>query len=118
MSLLIRHRALPVNELFTEMSRYEFISRADNQENGDFRKSWAFAADELTELDNTQRDIIKAVGFSLGSSDVAGQLSMLEVNAQLLDKHSDEAHELYLKKGKLYRTVGLLAGLFIAILLV
>jgi stage III sporulation protein AB len=116
MSLLIRHRALPVRDLFTELSRYEFFAAFD--ENRDFRSDWIAVTESLTELGESERGIIKSVGMALGASDVQGQLSMLEVNAQLLDKYSQEAHEEYRVKGKLYRSIGVLAGLFIAILII
>jgi stage III sporulation protein AB len=116
MSMLIRHRALPVGDLFMELSRYEFISKIGDC--GDFRGNWEAVTDSLTELGESERSIIKSVGLSLGTSDVQGQLSMLEMNSQLLDKHTDEAREQYIKKGRLYRSFGLLAGLFTAILII
>jgi stage III sporulation protein AB len=115
MALLIRFRTLPVRELFAELSRYEFIRAVGASE--DFRDNWAKAADDLTELQEGERGVLKSVGAALGTSDVDGQLSMLEVNTRLLDKYADEAHEQYERKGKLYRTCGLLAGLFAAILI-
>jgi stage III sporulation protein AB len=115
MALLIRFRTLPVRELFTELSRYEFIRNIGATE--DFRGKWAAAADELAELQEGERDVLKSVGLALGTSDVDGQLSMLEVSAKRLSDYGDEAHAEYLKKGKLYRTCGLLAGLFAAILI-
>jgi stage III sporulation protein AB len=118
MSLLIRHRALPVRDLFTELSRYEFFSKISEFGDLDFREEWVEVTDTLTELTESERKIIKSIGLSLGTSDVEGQLSMLEVNAQLLTKHGDEAHEQYLKKGRLYRSIGVLAGLFVAILII
>jgi stage III sporulation protein AB len=118
MALLIRHRALPVKDLFEELSRYDFIGSVNNAIGADFRGNWLTVTDELTELAESERSIIKSVGLSLGTSDVQGQLSMLEVNAQLLAKHGDEAHEQYNKKGKLYRSCGLLAGLFLAVLII
>jgi len=116
MSLLIRHRALPVSDLFTEMSRYEFITKVGSA--CDFRDGWAKAADGLDELHESERAIVRSVGMALGTSDVQGQISMLEVNARLLSQHGDEAHEEYRVKGKMYRSIGILAGLFMAILII
>jgi stage III sporulation protein AB len=117
MSLLIRHRALPVKDLFVELSRYEFIAKiSKNNDFREFRENWVEACDELTELEKSEREILKSVGLALGTSDVEGQISMLEVNAQLLSKSCDEAHEMFLKKGKMYRSIGMLAGLFVAIM--
>jgi len=121
MALLIRYRTLPVNELFTELSRYEFIrnvGEVSKTDGTDFRRGWVTATDQLAELENGERSIIKSVGLSLGTSDVEGQLSMLEVNAKLLEKYGNEAREQYMKKGKLYRSFGVLAGIFIAILII
>jgi len=118
MTLLIRYRALPVKELFAELSRYDFIKTVEVSESGDFRESWGVAADSLTELDVGDRGIVKAVGLSLGNSDIEGQLSMLEANAALLKSNADQAAELYLKKGKMYRSFGMLGGLLTAIMII
>jgi stage III sporulation protein AB len=121
MALLIRHRALPLGDLFTELSHYglirSLIRNRETEAGSSFRESWYCAADELTELGESERAIVKSIGRSLGTSDTDGQLAMLAVNSALLTKHGDEAHEQYIKKGKLYRSFGLLAGLFTAILL-
>ena len=118
MALLIRYRALPVKDLFSELSRYEFISNVGGAVGADFRGGWVTAADKLTELGEYERKVVKSVGLSLGTSDIEGQIGMLEVNAEILSKHSEEAHEQYVKKGNLYRIFGVLAGMFIAVLLI
>jgi stage III sporulation protein AB len=104
--------------LFTELARYEFIANVSDFVGADFRGKWIIAADELTELSENERAIVKSVGLSLGTSDIQGQLSMLDVNVQLLDKHCEQAGEQYIKKGKLYRSVGVLTGVLLAILLI
>lgn len=119
MSLLIRHRALTVEELFNELSRYTFIqSICDPEAIGDFRSCWLKSVNELSELQFEEREILKSVGLSLGTSDIEGQLSMLEVNIELLSTYVSDAHEQYNKKAKLYRTCGILGGLFLAIIVI
>jgi len=118
MAMLIRHRALPVKDLFSEMSRYEFVAQAGSSVGADFRAGWLKAADSLAELSENERAVVKSVGMALGTSDVAGQIAMLEVNAGLLAGFAVESNEQYLKKGKLYRTCGVLAGLFLAVLII
>jgi len=103
--------------MLNELARYDFIKNVRVSDNGDFRESWAAAADSLYELDKTDREIIKSVGLSLGNSDIRGQLSMLEANSALLCRNADEAREQYIKKGKLYRSCGVLGGLFAAIMI-
>ena len=116
-ALLIRHRALPMKELFHELSRFDFIRKVREFGGTDFRNDWLTAADELLELQEEERGVVKSIGMFLGSSDVEGQLSMLEINSALLKQYGDEAHEQYLKKGKMYRTFGLLSGILAAILI-
>lgn len=113
MALLIQYRALPVKDLFRELSHYEFIRKVS--ELG--RENRVTVINELTELEDSERSIVKSVMGALGTSDISAQLSMLEVNARLLEKQAEEAREQYAKKGKLYRSVGVLAGLFAAILI-
>ncbi len=53
----------------------------------------------------------------VGASDTEGQLSALEMIETLLQKQRNEAISAQQKKGKLYRSLGALAGASMVVLL-
>ena len=124
MSAQIRYRALPLGDLFTELDSAggggKFISKvAEYANNGVNRRgAWNEAVCDFGELDPGDREILLSVGNSLGGSDIAGQLSMLELSGELLAVRQREAAETSSRKGAVYRSVGLLAGLGLAIIVI
>ena len=120
MAVQIRYRALPLGELFAEVNAGRFIEKV-NRYNGsgvNWRGAWNEAVCDFSELTAEDREILLAVGNSLGQSDAEGQISMLEQERQLLCAHLKEAAESSAKKGAMYRSVGLLAGLGLAIIVI
>ena len=53
----------------------------------------------------------------LGTTDLEGQISTLKLQQQALAQHLEQAQGAYQKYSKLYRTLGLMSGVCIAILL-
>ena len=60
--------------------------------------------------------LASAFAANLGTSDMEGQLSEFEMLKARLDVIAAKHCETYDKKGKLYRSVGLLAGVMVAIM--
>ena len=121
MSILIRHQRLSVNELFEQLSRYEFIANVgtgNSISTKRWRDNWNYVADGLIWLKDEERAVLKSVGVALGTTDADGQLAMLKTNATLLEAFRVEAYNDYLAKGKLYRTCGVLAGIFAAVIII
>ncbi len=54
----------------------------------------------------------------LGTTDLQGQISTLQLQQQTLLQHLHQAQSAYQKYSKLYRTLGLMAGICVVILLV
>jgi stage III sporulation protein AB len=119
MAVQIRYRALPLGELFGSLQGGEFLQLIMNNEQGimNWREKWCEAANELFKLEE-DREILLSVGSSLGNSDTAGQTAMLELNRELLAGRLAEASEAAARKGAMYRSVGMLAGLGLAIIVV
>jgi stage III sporulation protein AB len=118
MAVQIRYRALPLSELFNELQGSEFLERVGaNCVRPKWREAWNAAAADFPELIE-ERDILVSIGNSLGSSDTAGQVAMLELNKELLTSRLAEASDTATKKGAMYRSVGVLAGLGLAIIIV
>jgi stage III sporulation protein AB len=118
MAVQIRYRALPLGELFESLDGGEFLKTVEaNAARLNRRDAWNSAAASFPEL-TEERDILVSIGNSLGNSDTAGQTAMLELNKELLTSRLAEAADAVTRKGAMYRSVGILTGLGIAIIIV
>lgn len=63
------------------------------------------------------KDILKKLGKLLGQTDVEGQISEIEVTQNFLDMQIEKAEEEKKKNQKLYKTLGISAGLIFVIML-
>jgi len=121
MAVQIRYRALPLAELFGALNGSEFLETVGAgfhaRPNINYRDAWNNAVDSFSELAE-EREILLSIGNSLGGSDVSGQIAMLELNKELLQKRLGAASETAQKKGAMYRSVGLLTGLGLAIMVI
>lgn len=68
-------------------------------------------------LNKSDCEIISMLGGELGMTDREGQFKNIEHIRLLLSRQIDDAHEQYLKEAKLFRSLGITAGIFLAILL-
>ena len=91
-------------------------SCSDISENGDFHALWNDGVKKQPYLTPTDRELLFALGDRLGATDLDGQLSFLELTCEMLKKQQQEASENYRKKGRMYRSVGLLCGLAVGIM--
>ena len=64
------------------------------------------------------KDVLKKLGKLLGQTDVDGQLSEIEVTENFLDMQIENAEEEKKKNQKIYKTLGVVAGLVFVIILV
>lgn len=64
------------------------------------------------------KDILKKLGKLLGQTDVDGQISEIEVTENFLDMQIENAEEEKKKNQKIYKTLGVVAGLVFVIILV
>lgn len=62
-------------------------------------------------------ELMASLADIVGASDTEGQLSALEMIETLLQKQRNEAISAQQKKGKLYRSLGALAGASMVVLL-
>ena len=63
------------------------------------------------------KDILKKLGKLLGQTDVDGQISEIEVTESFLDMQIEKAEEEKKKNQKIYKTLGVVAGLVFVIIL-
>jgi len=119
MAVQIRYRALPLGELFEYYKDNRFIAAVlERAEGQNWRGAWNEAADGFPELNDGDVELLTAIGNALGTTDTAGQTAMLELHQNLLMTRLTEAAEASGRKGAMYRSVGVLTGLGLAIIVI
>lgn len=87
----------------------------------DIKSAWERACGRLSELPfcrAEERELLLSLGRSLGTSDVSGQLSLIELHSEKLNALAKAAAEEFAAKGKLFRSVGALCGVGAAVLII
>lgn len=125
-STLIRFQALTVYEIVENLSKnstysnLEFITYVKSSIRVDkpFYEIWQEAIYKDKMLSEKERHLLENLGNSLGSSDIDGQISSIDLyknNAEIL---MNSARDEYVKKSRLYNSLGVLVGVFISIMLI
>lgn len=127
MSLQIRYRALSVYELIESLDRnptlerLQFIKgvRTELEQTRNFQLAWETGVQNAqTSLNEGDKEILRAIGLRLGTSDIDGQLSNIELHSQLVKSRLNDAKEEQTKKGKMYRSLAPLIALGVSILII
>ena len=73
-----------------------------------------------SEKNFTQEDkeIIKMIGKLLGKTDLKGQVNEIDLGLNLVDKQIKKAENQMIKNVKLYKTMGIVCGIGICIILI
>lgn len=115
-SIEINCRALTADELIeTASGRFAELVRSKRAEFSDIKSAWEAACRELPK--NRERELLTAFGQSLGTTDKAGQLRLLELYGTELSALKADAESSYLKKGEAFSRVGMLCGAAAAVLI-
>ena len=127
-SIQIRFQALTVCELLNSLcqneqfNKLEFLqlTKINLSKSMSFSDAWLKSIDEWQNNTLRQEDLnlLKSIGTSLGNSDIEGQLCTIELHKENLDRLITTSIEEREKKGKLYRSLGILSGTFISIMLI
>lgn len=72
---------------------------------------------DILSLNREDMEILKSFGYSIGSSDVEGQVKSFNMVLKQLDGQEIKAEDIRSKNEKMYRNLGFLAGLAIVIIL-
>ena len=83
-----------------------------------FPESWDKAVRDDKALPEEARAVLTTIGQTLGSTTLEGQLSALRLCEQRLTALYTESAEYARQKGTLCRSLGLLGGMFLVILLI
>ena len=121
----IRYTYEPIPEIFMEISKNVnsnisdvFKLAADKMNILTAGEAWNMAL-KFEELNINQEDItvLNNLGKLLGKTDLQGQLNTIEMTSDFLDEQIKKAEIQKDKNEKLYRTLGMIAGLSIVIIL-
>jgi stage III sporulation protein AB len=124
-SILIRYKAMTVYEIIKTLKENQMFNnlpllinfKINEQE--PFSVSWDKQLESMhTDLKEGDIKLLKSFGNSLGTSDIDGQLQTIEVYKNDFKKLEADALSIYDKKARLYRSLGLLCGMFISIMLI
>lgn len=125
----IRCRAAPVEEIIRfaaedkQLSQLAVITETLNKlgsEKPDFREQWSSALNETrpSYMRDEEYNILAEYGRSLGATDIQGQLICLDNLKGLLSPLIKEAYAEKNEKSKLCRSMGMLIGLMLAVILI
>ena len=90
-----------------------------NTKNMSLANAWIESIDNSNlNINEEDKNIIKALGKVLGKTDVEGQVSEIEVTISFIDNQIQKAEIERQKNEKLYKTLGTIIGITIVIILV
>lgn len=125
----IRYYAAPAETIMTRLASLEeyaslpvFAVCADRlKASGNFRAAWAEAVEEsktALALDADDREVLLRFGSMFGATDIEGQTANCEHCRELLGQRLLNARDDRHRRGRLYTSLGVLCGVFIATVLI
>ena len=121
----IRYTAEPIPEIFTEISSsinsnigMVFKTASSNMKLVTAGEAWSSALDAgILNIDNEDKSILKNLSKLMGKTDVEGQISQIELTSTFLNEQISKAEREKSKSEKMYRTLGVILGIAIVIIL-
>ena len=124
----IKFMQLPLEELFINIAEntseknikniFQKLSK-DIKQNKNIHKSWEkIISSSESYLTLEDKNILIDMGKILGATALEGQVSNIKITSSFIDKQIQKAEEEKQKNVKLYKTLGIGAGLTIIILLI
>ena len=119
----------PVTQVFRNLSKqlphpmkefFEQLSKDMASERMDLYEIWSKKIEQFTgvfHLKSEDVEILKQFGRTLGKYDILQHEKQIQLTMTHLDRKATEANEQNAKFGKMSRALGVLSGIFIALLL-
>ena len=104
---------------YVKLRVFEFC-KANLEQTRDFTSAWGGAIDKAKPFLSLDKDDIEALtgfGGTFGTTDTQGQLANCERYSELLRQRLESAREDKTKRGRMYSSLGVLAGVFFALIL-
>ncbi len=114
----------PLNSIFEEISKVIYgleknVFKMSIEKEGNISEAWFKSTDEIqNSLLNEDKDIIKMLGKLLGKTDINGQVNEILLTENLIKKQIEKAEYEKNKNVKLYKTMGVVLGIGICIILI
>lgn len=115
----------PIPEIFYQLSKslnsnigHVFKVASNNMRNYSIDEAWRIALDiRFLNINSEDINILKDFSKMLGKTDIQGQISQIELTNVFLDEQINKATKERMKNEKIYRTLGMITGLAIVIVL-
>lgn len=113
----------PINHIFSDISKVIYENKENifisvQSSNKDINILWSEESDKIKNINNEDKEIIKIFGKLLGKTDIKGQLGQIKLTSKLIEKQIEKAEIEKSKNFKVYKTMGMISGLGICIILV
>jgi len=122
----IKFTQIPLEEIFKQIASnsqekniINIFQKLSLAQNTNIHKSWERIINtEVTNLNEEDKKILIDMGNILGSTDVEGQVSNIKITSSFIDRQIEKAEQEKEKNVKLFRTLGIVSGLTIMIILI
>ncbi len=116
----------PIPEIFQDISdnlidniAYMFRQASNTMQQKSARQAWEEALESSNfNITKEDIDILKGFGKLLGKTDMQGQLNQIQLTTNFVDIQIIKAEKEYEKNAKLYKTLSLVTGLALVIILI
>ena len=84
----------------------------------DIRQCWRELLQQDKGIPDEEKRILIDLGASIGTTDIEGQLSCISAQLVLMSALREQRAEEYRQKGRLYRCLGVMAGISVGIIMI
>ena len=122
----IKFTQTPLAEIFEQIEKSaseknikKLFKNITHEKQKNIHESWENAINKAEiNLEKEDKKILIDMGKILGSTDVDGQISNIKITSSFIDNQIQKAEEEKNKNVKLYKTLGIVSGLTIVIILI
>lgn len=122
----IRYTYEPIPEIFSEISTTvnstisNVFKTASNKMNLlSAGEAWEVALKlDTLNINDEDKNVLKNLGKLLGKTDLSGQLNQIELTSDFLEEQIQKAEKERIKSEKMYKTLGMIMGIAIVIILI
>ncbi len=124
--ILLKYRSATVYEIAEtlrgdeRLAEFVFLKKLELSPERSFQQCWKAAVEENVPcgLKKSDSALLIEIGNRLGKSDLEDQLGAVRLRQAETEAAVSSAENEYMRKARLYRSLGVLAGVFIAIMLI
>ena len=115
----------PIKDIFEEISKIIYLQKDNIFKNAvnlmsekSVNDSWILAVENENSFNDEDKSTIKMFGKLLGKTDKSGQINEINLTSKLVDSLIEKAENEKSKNYKLFRTLGVVIGMGVCIILV